>query len=166
MWLILGFCALGFLIGNLTGMTSESVVTPLVGLLFAFVGTSILAVLHKLNIDDRRLAGKAVLALASCCLIGVYVGIIVTENRWLSPKARRNTPAISTSTVPSPGNQEPSERGKDVSANTKYLADRPLSPPDEIDFQLFHGNLTLHEAYLQMYNLARSQHQQTDRKQK
>ncbi len=61
MWMILGFAALGLLIGNLIGMTSEGVIGELISLLFVFVGGSLMAFLHKLTPADRRLAGGALL---------------------------------------------------------------------------------------------------------
>src|SRR5215469_8320878 len=86
LWFVLGFGALGLLIGNLVGMTSESAVTPVMGLVFAFAGSSILALLHKISHEDRQLAGKAIFVLCAFCLLGVFLGIVVDERKLLTPE--------------------------------------------------------------------------------
>lgn len=90
MWIISGLAALGFLIGNLVGLTASSVVTPLLGLLFAFAGGSVLGLLHKINDRDRQIAGASLLALSIFCLGGMYLGILTTQYRWLSPPASKS----------------------------------------------------------------------------
>lgn len=89
MWVVIGFAALGLLIGNLVGLTSESIVAPLISLLFVFIGGSLFAFLHKLSTADRRLAGASLLALSLACLVGTYAGIYVAEYQVLSPANRR-----------------------------------------------------------------------------
>jgi len=68
MWVIVGRFLLGLLVGNLVGMTAESVATPLLGLLFAFIAGSVIALLGKLPPEDRRLAGQCIAALSLGCL--------------------------------------------------------------------------------------------------
>lgn len=70
MWIVIGFAALGFLIGNLVGLTAHSVVTSVLTLIFAFTGGSIIAFLGKLTLDDRRVAGQAICCLSLCCVLG------------------------------------------------------------------------------------------------
>ena len=136
MWLIVGFSALGLLLGNLVGMTSESVVGQLVGLLFVFVGGSVFALLRKLNDNDRGLAGKLLMGVSLGTLIGVYAGIAVNEFRLLSP---RTIAAI--------------ERGESVN---KYVRSGSLQASGGIDIKRAKGLLTIDDAYAQMYDLAAS----------
>jgi hypothetical protein len=135
MWLILGFAALGLLLGNLVGMTSESIVGQLVGLLFVFVGGSVFALLQKLNNDDRALSGKLLMSISLATLVGVYGGIAVNEFRLLSP----STVALF-----------------DKSGSNKYVRSAPLQRSAGIDVKRASGLLTAEEAYAQMYELAAS----------
>src|SRR5688500_11854820 len=89
MWLIVAFSMLGLLVGNLVGLSATSVVTPLLGLLFAFAGSSVIAFLHKLTQQDRKVASYAMTALSVACLVGIYSGVLVNEYRLLTPKHRR-----------------------------------------------------------------------------
>jgi len=141
MWIILGLAALGFLIGNLVGLTASSVVTPLLGLLFAFVGGSVLGLFHKLDERDRILAGRGVLALSLLCLVGTWTGILTNEHRWLSP-ARANIPE---------------NVGSGGSVQTKaapYLRSAQIDAINQIDRKKETGGLTAEQAYEQLYRLA------------
>jgi hypothetical protein len=137
MWIVIGFAALGLLIGNLVGLTSESAVNPLLSLLFVFVGGSVLGFLHKLDSNDRAIAGGSVLSLSVCCLVGVYFAIWTNQHRWLSP-----TPASSTQANPSQTDQS-------------YLRSASMIEADLIDRQKEQGAIGLDEAYAQMYRLVR-----------
>jgi hypothetical protein len=130
MWMILGFGALGLLIGNLIGMTSEGVVGQLISLLFVFVGGSVLAFLHRLSPNDRRLAGGALFSLSVACILGLYAGIWVNEHRTLSLAGARST-------------------------QDKYVRGAYVSKATVIDSMKANG-LPADEAYKQMYDLARS----------
>lgn len=145
MWLVLGFAGLGLLIGNLVGLTSESIVTPVVGLVFTFVGGSVLAVLHKLTVDDRRIAGRAILAFSVCCLIGVYVGITVAEYQVLTPANQRRA-----------FNKQPSSDAalRAENQSNKYLRSDQINQANSIDAQKQQGVITLEQAYERMYRLA------------
>lgn len=87
MWLVLGFAGLGFLLGNLVGLTSEPVVKSTIALLFALFGGSIVIFLHRLSQDDRRLAGQMIASLAFTTLLGTVSGILISEHQLLSPGA-------------------------------------------------------------------------------
>ena len=126
MWLILGFAALGFLIGNLVGLTSESVVTQTIGLLFAVMGGSLIVLLKGLQPDDRRLAGKMILSLSVMALLGVVSGIVISENRLLSPAHIV------------------------AGADNKYLRKLTASDLAEIDLRYNSGHLTPAEAYKEL----------------
>ena len=82
---IFAFACLGFVIGNLVGLSAESTLSVVLPLLFAFGGGSAVAFLHKLPPSERRLAAAAVVTLSLSCLIGVYTGIVVSEHQLLSP---------------------------------------------------------------------------------
>jgi hypothetical protein len=116
MWLIVAFAALGLLIGNLVGLTAQSVVSSLLGLLFAFVGGSVLVFLEKLTPEIRKLAGQSILALSVSCLIGTYVGIVVSEWQLLSPKR----------TV-KPATARPTTEGEQAGAITDEMVAREVS---------------------------------------
>lgn len=125
--MILGFAALGLLIGNLVGLTSESVVASTIGLLFSAVGGSVILFLHKLQQGDRRLAGQLILALALSTLIGIFTGIYVTEHRVLSPDYARNSPS-----------------------DNKYLRSSAASEVAEIDLKYNEHAITAAQAYDQL----------------
>ena len=132
---VLAFLMLGFLIGNLVGLTAESVVSVLVPLLFAFGGGSAIGFLHKLDSTARQAASKSILALAVACLIGTYVGILVSEHQLLTPESRRATRA-----------------GASIS-ESKYLRSYVISKADQIDQLKATGALTPEKAYEALYSL-------------
>ena len=83
---IFAFACLGFLIGNLIGLSAESTLSVVIPLLFSFGGGSAVAFLHKLTPEERKLGAAAVVALSLSCLIGAYTGIMTSEYRLLSPE--------------------------------------------------------------------------------
>jgi len=126
----LAFLTLGFLIGTLVGMTSASVVSSLIPLLFAFGGGSAVAFLRKLDREAQRRASIAILYLSIGCIIGVYSGIIITENQFLSPKTIKETTS-----------------SRD---DRTYIRSNTITKVNYIDAQLEKGNLTTKEAYEQL----------------
>ena len=141
MWVGIAFSCLGFLIGNLIGFTAESVTSSVLALLFAFGGGSAISFMQKLDTQDRATAGKAIVALSLACLLGLYVGIILSEYQLLSPGGQGQT--VRTS----------------VEAR-KYLRGNLISKAHAIDQQLQLGSKTyeqLEEAYEEMYQLIESQ---------
>jgi len=127
-WMAAGFGGLGLLIGNLVGLTSESLVGRIISLLFVFIGGSLLAFLRKLDVHDRKTAGASLLALSLASIVGVYMGILMTEYRWLSPA-----------------------NGKAVE-ESKYLRNGGISRAAAIDATKDPKNLE--GAYQRMYELA------------
>lgn len=105
--LVLGFSTFGLLIGTITGMTTAEITVPLVGLLFAVFGGSILAILSKLSAVQQRLLGKCLTALSIACLIGIVGGIWVSEHRLLTPQSD-TTPIPANN---SQSNSDPAPRG-------------------------------------------------------
>lgn len=134
MWLVFGFAALGFLIGNLVGLTSEAVVSSTIGLLFAAIGGSVIVLLHKLPQTDRRLAGQLVFSLAVATLLGVGSGIYVSEHRILSPRLAAHT-----------------------TTENKYLRSAFGSESASIDIQYNQHVINGDEAYKQLRKLVQSQ---------
>jgi hypothetical protein len=163
MWLALGFGAMGLLVGSLVGLTAEAVVMPLIGLLFAFIGTSILAMLHKLSADDRKAAGMAILALSIFCLVGVYSGILATEHQILTPISKRGEKAAAKeSPAPASESKPPAAKSEaDAKSVTEvkrspylYLRSDEVEAANAIDILKSQSKITTEEAYERMYRLA------------
>jgi hypothetical protein len=128
------FACLGFLIGNLVGLSATSALAVIIPLLFTFGGGSAIAFLPKLDTASRKLAATAVIALSLSCLIGVYFGIFVSEHQFLSASSTSRQIAI---------------------AERKYLRSTSLSEVDVIDQKLRTRELTAEEAYRQLYQLVK-----------
>ena len=137
MWIVIGFAAMGLLLGNLLGMTAEPLVKYVIGILFTFVGGSVFAFLHKLNDKDRAVAGQAVFALSLGCLVGVYSGVWVNQHRSLSPAT---TASAAQAAAPEP-----------------YLRNAKVDQANEIDRERQSGILTPEQAYEKMYHLLQAQ---------
>lgn len=131
---IFAFACLGFLIGNLVGLSAESTLSVVLPLLFAFGGGSALAFLHKLQPSDRRLAAAAVAALSLSCLLGTYGGIMVSEYQILSPT--RGDPVSSSAVV-----------------DRKYLRTVDISVVQLIDQRYKAAEYTAERAYEEIYRL-------------
>lgn len=140
MWLAFAFAMLGLLIGTLVGLTSESVVQTLLGLLFALMGGSVIALLGKLSPEDRKTASQAIASLSIACLIGIYSGIIVNQYRLLSPRVDSNKPKV-PSTV-------------EISKET-YIRSATIDKANAIDIRYHKKLITAEQAYEEMYSLAR-----------
>lgn len=139
MWVILGFGALGLLIGHLVGFSATSVVTQLIGVLFVFAGGSLLAFLHKLNRSDRATAGGALMALSLSTVAGIYISILMTEHRWLSPRDTQASPPAIARAVPRP-----------------YVRSGAASAAAAIDIRYKANVISLDAAYREMYELSTS----------
>lgn len=87
--MVLAFATLGLLIGNLVGLTAESIVSSLVALLFVCGGGSAIGFLVGLDADRRKAASVAISSLSLACLVGIYTGILVSEYQLLTPPERR-----------------------------------------------------------------------------
>ena len=134
--IVLAFVCLGFLIGNLVGLSAESTLAVLIPLLFTFAGGSAVAFLPKLDVESRRLAAAAVIALSLSCMAGVYSGIFVSEHQLLSPSSTR---ASSSST-------------RSIAEN-KYLKSINMRDVDAIHQQFRTNRLTAEQAYNQLHEL-------------
>lgn len=121
----LAFFALGFLVGNVTGLSASPIATALVPALFALAGGSVLAFLKGLSAEDRQLAGRAIIGFSVGCLAGLYLAIIVTSKQLLGPGG----PA---------GEREPYLRSSEQSAATR------------IDQRVRQGDISREEGYNQL----------------
>jgi hypothetical protein len=81
------FAALGFLIGNLTGLSASPIAQILVPALFALIGGSFIAFLSTVPHDDRRVAAGAIMGFSLACLVGTYVGILVNVSQVLGSQS-------------------------------------------------------------------------------
>jgi len=85
MWFGFAFVALGFVAGQLVGLSATSLATSLLGLLFAFGGGSAIAVLKNLEGADRIVACKGIFLLSVGCLAGIYAGIYMSQHQVFTP---------------------------------------------------------------------------------
>lgn len=132
---LLAFLALGFLIGNVVGLTAESVGSVLIPVVFTFGGGSAVALAAKLDPDARKVAYRSVLAVSSSCLVGIYVSVAISEYQFLTPLKSR------------------AERLQGPPADRKYLRSASIEDAHRIDQLRAQDLLTTVEAYEQMYLL-------------
>jgi len=95
-WIGAGFAAFGLLVGTTAGLSSATLTTTLLGLLFALIGGSIGVFLGKLDADGRRLAGVGLLAFGVGAMVGLYSGLYVRINDLLRSGARPPTVVAGT----------------------------------------------------------------------
>ncbi len=143
MWIFLAFTSLGYLVGNLVGLTAASVTGTLISLLFAFSGGSAIAFMHKIDADARTRANKAILALTLACLVGVYTGIYVSDNQLLTKDVTKIR-----------------ER-RTIEAN-KYTRNKFLSKANAVDQRRANNHLTWEEAYKELYEFMISNRESTN----
>lgn len=155
MWLAFAFATLGLLIGTLVGLTSESVVQSLIGLLFALMGGSVIALLGKLSPEDRTKASQAIASLSIGCLIGIYSGIIVTQYRLLSPRIESTKPLIAAQAPSPPAPPEPKGAARAEISKERYVRSAIIDKANAIDIRYKSNRITLEQAYEEMYSLAR-----------
>ncbi|MGH6616430.1 hypothetical protein [Sphingomonas sp.] len=92
-WLAFGF--LGFLIGNLTGLSASPIASVLIPTLFTLFGGSLLAYFSKLDEALRIVSSRCLAAFSLACLIGVYCGIAVNARQMLGPPPFQSVAASS-----------------------------------------------------------------------
>lgn len=158
MWLAFAFAMLGLLIGTLVGLTSESVVQTLLGLLFALMGGSVIALLGKLSPEDRKTASQAIASLSIACLIGIYSGIVVTQYRLLSPKIDSNKPAVTTDSnkpAVTTDSKKPAVTTRAEISKETYIRSAQIAKANAIDIRYHKHLITPEQAYEEMYSLAR-----------
>jgi len=132
----IAFLMLGFLIGNLVGMSAESLVATLMPLLFTFGGGSAIGLLHKVDEVSRKVAFTAIFTLSIGCLSGVYLGVAISEYQLLSPVSDRSK-----------------QRDADAITHSKYLRSYLTSEAEQIDQLYVSGALGPQRAYERLYGL-------------
>jgi hypothetical protein len=91
----LAFSFTGLLIGVMVAFSEDHLSKIVVPLLFAVFGGSITAFGKNLADSPRREAYAGLLALSLFCTIGIIIGVVAVEYRWLSPVAPVNGPSAS-----------------------------------------------------------------------
>lgn len=132
---VLAFASLGFLVGNIVGMTASSVVNQLIALLFAFIGGTAIALVRKLDKNQLRLASIAISSVCISCLLGVYLGVIVTQYQLLSPSKSNSVASVDNSNL-----------ATEYRSPQPYLRNNLIKSCQFINQQLQKGNLTSEEA--------------------
>lgn len=83
-WLYVGQAIFGLLVGVTVGMSKTPIVATLLGLLFAFIGGSVIVMIKGRTEGELELMGKCITALALFTLLGIWVGVSVRANDLLS----------------------------------------------------------------------------------
>lgn len=94
----IAFASMGFLVGNIAGLTSAPITQPLLAAVLAFGGGSIIAFQTKLN-KERLLPGAldAVAAFSLATLIGLYSAFYVTAKHpslFLPPNSEASSQKV------------------------------------------------------------------------
>lgn len=85
-WFIVGQSLFGLLIGVFAGLSISPLVATLIGLIFVFVGGSLLSVLKERTEDERMLLGKSIAMFSLFMVIGTLSGIFLRTNDGLTLK--------------------------------------------------------------------------------
>lgn len=158
---IIAFLSLGFVVGNVVGMSASPIANTLVGLLFAFAGGSAVAFLRKLDETSRLQACQMITAASIGCLAGLYAGILVCEHRLLSPRSQSTTNGPSLPTPPpgplptgdnpnaAPGTHHGQVYEQPV-ASKEYLHTGVQSAVKSADLRYRTGQISLPEACIEL----------------
>jgi len=76
-WFYLGQICFGILVGLLVGVADSEIVNSVVGLLFAFIGGSIIALIKGRKINELVLIGKSISLMTVSMLLAVSLGIYI-----------------------------------------------------------------------------------------
>lgn len=134
MLIAISFLVLGLLIGTLTALTAESVVSTLLPLIFTFAGGSAIAFGSTLKKEVLNLASVAILTLSIGALSGIYSGVYIFEHKLLTPENKRES-----------------------RSETPYLRNLKIEKINIIDHQKRSGVLTTEEAYQEILNIMKNQ---------
>ena len=132
------FGCLGLLIGNMVGLSADSLARIVIPAILAFTGGSLLVILNKLSINQIRMAAVAIVMLSLSCLLGVYLGILQSEYRIFSPQYADH---ISNSGSP---------------IQRKYLRDNEISRILSIDTQYNNQQIDAKVAYDQLFEVVQN----------
>lgn len=136
-FLALGFGSFGIAIGLLTGLTQSEIVKPLIVAMFALIGGSLVAFLHKLSNTQQGRAGIALALISIGLAVGVLSGIVVREHRLLGG-----------------ADQVVGEATKNAGQGNRafsYLRSEQTKRCNEIDEERQRNRLNAEEAYEAMY---------------
>jgi hypothetical protein len=140
-WAGAAFASLGLLTGLLTGLTASSVVVPVLGLIFALLGGSMVVFMEKLTVRQQTVSMKGMFFLAFFCIVGVLGGILISEYRVLTP--RKDETLLKAETANSDG-------------FNKYLKSHVVSQVEEIDDKRRNKVISIDDAYKQVLTLIRA----------
>lgn len=82
------FGVTGLLLGCMVAFSSDHLSRVLIPLIFSLFGGSLATFGGSLSEPLRRDAYKGILALSSFCLVGIVVGILAVQFRWLTPESQ------------------------------------------------------------------------------
>jgi len=83
-WLYIGQSFFGFLIGYMVGLSISPIVSTVLGLMFAFIGGSLIVLIKGKSETELEVIGKSITALSSFMLIGIAMGIFFKANDVLN----------------------------------------------------------------------------------
>ncbi len=83
-WLYFGQSVFGLLIGIMAGLSISPTIAGLIGLLFAFLGGSVMILIKGKSAEELEVIGKCVAGMSSFMLIGIFIGIVVRANDLLA----------------------------------------------------------------------------------
>lgn len=126
----LAFGSLGLLVGNIIGLSGNSLGISFVAALFALGGGSLIPFLNKLIPNDREIAAISLIALSLSCLLGIYVGILQNEYQIFTPSKTH---------------------GSDHNDQTRYLRGEDMDVINSIDRKYTSKLITAEDAYEQLY---------------
>ena len=131
----ISFGCLGLLIGNMVGLSADSLVKIVISVLFTFVGGSVFVIINRLSVDEQRMAAVAITTLSIFCLLGVYVGILQAEYRIFSPQS------------------DPSSRVQTSTEKVKYLRSSEIENIYVIDTQYRQKQISAEDAYDRLFEV-------------
>lgn len=151
--MILAFLLLGLLVGNLIGLSAQSIVVPFLGLVFALAGGSLIAFLEKLTGPDRILAANALAAFCAAALVGAYFGIFASEWQLLSPERPHSAKSTPTPTSSPARSLAQTSTPRPEIADRKYLRRSEVNAIQEIDRQVQANRVSKSDAYEDLFQL-------------
>lgn len=91
-WFLIGQSFFGILIGFMVGLSISPVVSTVLGLMFAFIGGSIIVLIKGRTEDELAFIGKSITALSLFIMLGVVIGIIARTYDVLEPDDTQHPP--------------------------------------------------------------------------
>lgn len=101
-WLYIGQALFGLVIGFMVGLSVSPVVSTIIGLMFAFVGGSIIVLIKGRSDDELEVTGKSITAMSLLMMLGLVAGIIFRANNLLTFVTDSQATVDSPSTLSTP----------------------------------------------------------------